>query len=190
MADLSYARALSNRGECYARMRCWPAALADADAALALQPGHAKSGYRRALALLMLQRPREALEAVAGLPASSEVDALLLNIKRAVGEKEEGVYDFNALRAEAKAGARAPATMGPISRLHADYEHADIEVVPLGGGKGRGIVARSPLAAGTLVMASKAFVGEFVDPKRSTVNGQQHDGKYKRHPPSTYKLKP
>jgi len=66
-----------------------------------------------------------------------------------VCEQLRGEYNQDTLRAEARKGR--------ISRRHSDYESPEIKVVETPG-KGRGVVAVRALPAGTLLMASKAFV--------------------------------
>ena len=51
---------LANRTKCHLRMKRGGLALADAEAALAADPTHAKCLLQRARALLLLQRPRDA----------------------------------------------------------------------------------------------------------------------------------
>lgn len=159
-----HVRALANR--CAVHMRCerWRAALADAEAALRCQPGHLKCRMRAAACLLALSRVGEAQSAAAqlaaGLAAASgeerdaalqrEADELAADISRATAE-QRGEYDLKAMRREADA---APG--GRLSWRHAEFESAAVRVED-DAKKGRRLVALEPLAAGTLLMASKAL---------------------------------
>ncbi|CAJ1332628.1 unnamed protein product [Effrenium voratum] len=68
----------ANRCQGLLRRRRWAEALADADSVLAEDPGHAKAGYRRAVALLELGRREEAEEAVKQLDTKNQEVAELL----------------------------------------------------------------------------------------------------------------
>ena len=56
-------RAMANRAACYLRQNCWGAALQDASDVLAWDAQHKKAAFRKAEALLLLQRPEEARSA-------------------------------------------------------------------------------------------------------------------------------
>jgi tetratricopeptide (TPR) repeat protein len=147
-------RVLNNRAQASTRLGRWAAALADSEAALDLDPTYTKCAFRRVLALLMLQRPVEAHVAAKHsaleVCTSNDFEALKADIERAIGEQQRGDYDIPALIAEARAE-------GQISRRHSDYKSPAIAIKPAGNGKGRAVFAQHSLAAGTLVMAAKAF---------------------------------
>jgi len=63
--DPTSARALRNRAACNHRLGRWAAVLEDMEGALALDATHKKAAFRRAEALLLLQRPLQAREAAA-----------------------------------------------------------------------------------------------------------------------------
>ena len=82
--DPASSRALGNRAVSHVKLGRWAAALQDAEGALALDATHKKAAFRRAEALLLLQRPLQAREAaVAGalsalLPLLSSLRSLRL----------------------------------------------------------------------------------------------------------------
>ena len=147
------ARILNNRAQCYAKQERWALALADSTTALELDVSYVKCAWRRAQALLMLQRPLEAREAAASTLLDKEADIAQLrkDAERAIREQQHGEYDLAAMRQEA-----GPLLGGLLSRRHSDYEHPKITVVETET-KGRGVIAQSSVSEGTLVMASKAF---------------------------------
>ena len=149
------ARVLNNRAQCYARQERWTLALDDSTNALDLNPSYVKCIQRRALSLLMLQRPLEAREVATSALLDQEADIVQLrtDINRAIREQQHGEYDFAALRQEASAPGAG------LSRRHADYEHPSIAVVQTET-KGRGVVAQGSIPEGTLVMAAQALCFE------------------------------
>eukprot|EP00798_Chlamydomonas_sp_ICE-L_P004635 gene4635-14831_t len=151
--DPARAHFLNDRAECHVQKGRWAAALADSEVVLHVEPTNAKSGYYKALALLMLQRPREARVAAAGQLLNSmaatdidktDVSALRADIERAVLEQEGGAYDLQALLKESGLSAESPSGC----------------VVKGSKAKGRCVVAGKAIHAGTLLMASKAFAFE------------------------------
>jgi len=152
--------ALNSRAQVRLRLESWAAALEDAKVVLALDPVNANGRLRLVHAMICLQRPTEALAALATArretppERQAELSANMAKLeaagRRAEAEKR-GRYDIQEMKAEA---AGSPSMR--LSRLHADFESPRIEVVTLRG-KGRGIVAVKDIPAGELVMATKAF---------------------------------
>ncbi len=180
-------RLLSNRAAALTRQEKWLGALADAETALALAgpsrvaaaeasaetSAHAscrpaptaidsmlvKCQYRVALALLLLQRPGEAIKAAASLGSSVIFKALIADAEVMLAEQQEGRYNLLEMETEAKKVAADPQVASPrlSQQRHGDYESPSMRLEALGG-KGRGFVAASRIPEGTLVMASRAFV--------------------------------
>eukprot|EP00873_Tetraselmis_striata_P007155 jgi/Tetstr1/427419/TSEL_017583.t1 len=152
--------ALNSRAQVRLRLESWTAALEDAEAVVALDPVNANGRLRLVHAMICLQRPTEALAALATArretpperqaELSADMAKLQAAGRRAEAEKR-GSYDIQEMKAEA---AGSPSMR--LSRLHADFESPSIEVATLRG-KGRGIVAAKDIPAGQLVMATKAF---------------------------------
>ena len=167
------ARVLNNRAQCYAKQERWALALADSATALELDASYVKCVWRRAQALLMLQRPLEAREAAASALLDKETDIAQLrnDVERAIREQQHGEYDWAALRQE----AAGPLSEGILSRRHSDYEHPEIAVKQTET-KGRGVIAQSSLPEGALVMASKAFCITFANPLmvKTVVTSRNH----------------
>ena len=199
---------LSNRSAALMRQDDWAGALADAELALVLsQPSaaaasaslatlKAKCQYCKALALLLLQRPGEAL-------AVASEDAAMTELRRdaecMLAEQRDGRYDLVAMEAEAAAAyGSSSSSVVPLSRRrHADFESAGIRCTEVGGAKGRAMVACSELPAGSLIMASRAFVPpvktQLLNQLRASRNGFSDSGNLASNqyllPPSNYLLK-
>ena len=141
---------------------CSPSSAAAASASVAspLATLLAECQYRKALALLLLQRPAEALQAATSNDDDDAATARLrLDAECMLAEQRYGRYDLAAMEAEA-AEVSKPGDGRLVSlsrRRHADFESAGIRVEDLGGAKGRTVVACSPLPAGSLIMAARAF---------------------------------
>ena len=140
---------------------CSPSSAAAASASVAspLATLLAECQYRKALALLLLQRPAEALQAATSNDDDAAMAELRWDAECMLAEQRHGRYDLAAMEAEA-AEVSKPGDGRLVSlsrRRHADFESAGIRVEDLGGAKGRTVVACSPLPAGSLIMAARAF---------------------------------
>ena len=142
------------RAECHLRVGHARGALADCEAVLRDDPGHAAALHLRSWALLLLQRPADAL--ALGAP---EDEGLRRDLEAAVAE-QRGDYPFARLRRE------AAATDGRVSRVHADFVSPALAVGAEVAGKGRGVRATEGLREGQLLMASRAFVRHVKGPAR------------------------
>ena len=163
---------------------CSPSAATAATSASAASPLAtllAECQYRKALALLLLQRPAEALQAATSNDDDDAATARLrLDAECMLAEQRYGRYDLAAMEAEA-AEVSKPGDGRLVSlsrRRHADFESAGIRVEDLGGAKGRTVVACSPLPAGSLIMAARAFafVAGRVQPAAGTSSLDDGDG--------------
>ena len=123
--------------------------------------GHLKGRFRRAKALLYLNRPREARQLLDSLLQSKCHGStkklyreLSREVDRCLKEHENGVYDFESMRKEATRGMKV---------FHADYMSPSVEFgVNITMNKTeesviRGCQANTDIAAGTLLCACKAF---------------------------------
>jgi hypothetical protein len=115
----------------------------------------------RAVALLMLQRPQEALAAAERLPHDwPRAPRLRADIDRARRELR-GEFDVSGMLREAQAGCNPVDTLegdctprGALSRRHADFVAPGVDM----GANGARPITSSSLAPGTIVMATKAFM--------------------------------
>ena len=161
---------------------CSPSSAAAASASVAspLATLLAECQYRKALALLLLQRPAEALQAATSNDDDAAMAELRWDAECMLAEQRHGRYDLAAMEAEA-AEVSKPGDGRLVSlsrRRHADFESAGIRVEDLGGAKGRTVVACSPLPAGSLIMAARAFafVAGRVQPTAETSSHDDGDG--------------
>lgn len=140
---------LSNRAQAHLQLRSFALALLDADAALSVDPTHAKSRFRRGRALWELERFDEAAEAFRACgetERAAECDARTAQVRR-------GEYAWDALVRDVM---RDSETLLNVS----GFRHAALAVRELPG-RGRGVVATEPLPAGTLVLLEKAAAVVF-----------------------------
>eukprot|EP01104_Vermistella_antarctica_P009919 TRINITY_DN2609_c0_g1_i1.p1 TRINITY_DN2609_c0_g1~~TRINITY_DN2609_c0_g1_i1.p1 ORF type:complete len:592 (+),score=94.05 TRINITY_DN2609_c0_g1_i1:145-1920(+) len=152
MADPPTQSLLSNRAQCHILLERGADALADIEAVLALNATHEKSLLRRVSALLLLQRPHDALQAVSRCPVGTERDRLEELAKRCLKEQVRGLYD------EAEMMKECSAASPDLSRMHADFFASDrVEVAETGCVGGRGVKAKRNIGAGDLILAEKAF---------------------------------
>ena len=145
---------LCHRAECRMRMGQWRSAREDWEAALRLDSGSVQGRSGLAQALLMLQRPSDALPLLKELADERPGDMALVDRReaavRALEEQRSGWYDFGCMRREVTEGK------GDVSGVHMDFLSADVEVVQTAS-KGRGVRAKRPLCENQLIMASRAF---------------------------------
>lgn len=155
---------LSNRSQCYLNICCGQLALEDANRALELQPAHSKSIYRRCRALLMLNRPSDALKF---LDQSQDSDACFeLRNKLVIAERENrGVYDMKALKAEA-----AQSTSGDVPFHHCEFESPGMELFEASSTKGRGYRATQVFRPAQLLMVSRAFAFSAKSPLMTSID--------------------
>ena len=153
--DAGAAGLLIARAMCRVRLGEWSAAAADFEAALEADPAAAEATLGLGEALLMQQKPEQALPLVQRLCDEGDDDVatavLLDDIRRALEERRRGMYDFVQMEREAAAAG------GCLSRAHADFVSPALELGVAIVGKGRGARATQAIAENELLMASKAF---------------------------------
>jgi hypothetical protein len=142
------------------KLRRWHLALTAADCALT-RASDPLAMEARAVALLMLQRPDEALLSANKLPQNwPRARRLRADIARASRELR-GEFNVNEMLREANVGYSSSDMLegdctprGTLSRRHADYKAPGV-VKSAGGSQ---VITLTALAPGTIVMAAKAFV--------------------------------
>ena len=146
----------SNLSEVFLRMEQWEDAEQSAIVAITLDSEHIKARFRLANALVRLNRPSEALELALGLADKEKKNKsfrdLVAQCQRNLQE-QKGHYDINAIRRENKGLTKC--------LFHADFVSPFVELgipIDIPGGRYRGCRATADLDAGSLIMASKAFV--------------------------------
>jgi hypothetical protein len=171
---------LSNRAAARLQVGDAAGALADCDAALAVDPAHGKAAYRKGAALLALRRFEDAaawLESFAAAAADAPSFSAAAERARACVAQRRGTFDWLRLSFDARDGAAAQV---------ANFVHAALDV-RMSRGKGRGLYVARSVQAGTLLLVEQAaalrfevadvtvVAAEFSVSGRSSVNsGSQH----------------
>ena len=123
-------------------------ALADCDAALAVDPVHTKAAYRKGLALLALRRFEDAaawLGSRAAVAAAADAPSFAAAAERArvCVAQRHGTFDWVRLSFDA---------LDKDAALVANFVHAALEV-RVSRGKGRGLYVARSVRADTLLLA-------------------------------------
>ncbi|CAK9227018.1 unnamed protein product [Sphagnum troendelagicum] len=141
--------AYSNRAEAWIRLQEYEKGLEDAQKALALQPDHLKSLFRKGRALLGLHQYREAhsilQQAAPRAPTDKDLQAALHESTVRVQQSVSGLFDLSNFYLKGRYVGEFPSC--------ADYI-GPIKVVEVGHGRGRGLVLKKHVEAGELLLVS------------------------------------
>ncbi|KAH9563444.1 hypothetical protein CY35_05G126100 [Sphagnum magellanicum] len=141
--------AYSNRAEAWIRLQEYEKGLEDAQKALALQPDHLKSLFRKGRALLGLHQYREAhsilQQAAPRAPSDKDLQAALHESTVRVQQSVSGLFDLSNFYLKGRYVGEFPSC--------ADYI-GPIKVVEVGHGRGRGLVLKKHVEAGELLLVS------------------------------------
>ncbi|CAM6049142.1 unnamed protein product [Sphagnum compactum] len=141
--------AYSNRAEAWIRLQEYEKGLEDAQKALALQPDHLKSLFRKGRALLGLHQYREAhsilQQAAPRAPSDKDLQAALHESTVHVQQSVSGLFDLSNFYLKGRYVGEFPSC--------ADYI-GPIKVVEVGHGRGRGLVLKKHVEAGELLLVS------------------------------------
>jgi tetratricopeptide (TPR) repeat protein len=169
----------SNRAEAYIRLQEFDKALADAKKALARDPSHLKSLFRKGRALLGLSQYEQALTtlqaAAPRAPSDRDLQAALHESSTAVQQSCHGHYDLSQYYLKGKQTGESPHC--------ADYI-GPVIITDVGRGRGRGLVLTKDVEAGELLLVSNpiAFLPlQNADQSRNDisqafVNGKVQEG--------------
>lgn len=144
---------LSNRAQAYLALQAPILALIDVEAALQADPTYAKSYFRKGKALLELERYEEAAEAFR-LAGDGQEKMISLCLER-TRQRDAGEYDWKTL---------LTSSFSQPECIHevANFKHSSVALVhDLPDGRGRGLVAKEAIAAGTLLLVERAALLVF-----------------------------